>query len=230
MPQQIDKYSKLIFYLFILIFLSSAHNLSWIRSKSEILKINSIEVTGLKEELNYNIEKELLFLIGENILFVDGDKIINELNKIKYIENYKIKKFFPSKLKIKIKKTKILAQAYENNKKYYIGSNKKKINFQKEIEDNKYPTIYGEFSIEEFINLRDKIFDAKFNIENVTDYYYFQSNRWDIKLKNGTLIKLPKKNINIAITLAKKIITQKLNNQKKIIDLRVEKQIILSNG
>ena len=78
--------------------------------------------------------------------------------------------------------------------------------------------------------LSNTLNEVKFDLYSITDYYYFQSNRWDIKLKNGTLIKLPKKNINIAIRLAKKIITQKLNNQKKIIDLRVEKQIILSNG
>ncbi len=230
MPQQTDKNYKLIFYVFIFLFLSSTNNLSWIKIKSEILKINEIEVVGLQKELNYSIKKKLLFLLGENIFFVNSDKIKDELNKIRYIENYKIKKIFPSKLNIKIKKTIILAQAYENNKKYYIGSNKRKISFLKEIEDKKYPTIYGKFTIEEFIKLRDTMNEVKFDLYSITDYYYFQSNRWDIKLKNGTLIKLPKKNIGSAITLAKKIISKKLNEQKKIIDLRVEKQIILSNG
>lgn len=230
MLQKIDKNSKLVFYFLIFLFLSSTNNLSWINLKDKIFKINEIEVIGLKEEFNYSIKKKLLFLFGENILFVNSDKIKNELNQIGYIENYKITKLFPSKLKINIKKTKILAQAYIDNKKYYIGSNKKKINFSNEIEEKRYPTIYGKFTIEEFIKLRSTIYDAQFNLENVTDYYYFQSKRWDIKLKDGTLIKLPKKNINSAIILAKKIILKKINNQKKIIDLRVEKQIILSDG
>ena len=37
------------------IFLSSINNLWWIKTKDSIFKISEIEVTGLKEELNYNI-------------------------------------------------------------------------------------------------------------------------------------------------------------------------------
>ena len=230
MPQQIDKNFKFFLYIFIFIFLSSINNLWWIKTKDSIFKISEIEVTGLKEELNYNIKKKLNFIFGENIFFINSLKIKKELNNIDYIENYKIKKYFPSKLKINIKKTKILAQAFNNNKKYYIGSNRKKIDNLEEIDHKNYPTIFGEFSVKEFIKLRNIIYDAQFDLNNITDYYYFKSKRWDIKLKNGTLIKLPRENINDAIVLVKNIISKNINNQKKIIDLRMEKQIIFSNG
>jgi len=230
MPQQIDKNFKFFLYIFIFIFLSSINNLWWIKTKDSIFKISEIEVTGLKEELNYNIKKKLNFIFGENIFFINSHKIKKELNNINYIENYKIKKYFPSKLKINIKKTKILAQAFNNNKKYYIGSNTKKIDNLEEIDNKNYPTIFGEFSVKEFIKLRNIIYDAQFDLKNITNYYYFKSKRWDIKLKNGTLIKLPRENINDAIALVKNIISKNINNQKKIIDLRMEKQIIFSNG
>ena len=230
MPQQIDKNFKFFLYIFIFIFLSSINNLWWIKTKDSIFKISEIEVTGLKEELNYNIKKKLNFIFGENIFFINSHKIKKELNNINYIENYKIKKYFPSKLKINIKKTKILAQAFNNNKKYYIGSNRKKIDNLEEIDHKNYPTIFGEFSVKEFIKLRNIIYDAQFDLKNITNYYYFKSKRWDIKLKNGTLIKLPRENINDAIALVKNIISKNINNQKKIIDLRMEKQIIFSNG
>ena len=230
MPQQIDKNFKFFLYIFIFLFLSSINNLWWIKTKDSIFKISEIEVTGLKEELNYNIKKKLNFIFGENIFFINSHKIKKELNNINYIENYKIKKYFPSKLKINIKKTKILAQAFNNNKKYYIGSNRKKIDNLEEIDHKNYPTIFGEFSVKEFIKLRNIIYDAQFDLKNITNYYYFKSKRWDIKLKNGTLIKLPRENINDAIALVKNIISKNINNQKKIIDLRMEKQIIFSNG
>tara|TARA_Y100000590_G_scaffold418838_1_gene520026 strand:- start:637 stop:1329 length:693 start_codon:yes stop_codon:yes gene_type:complete len=230
MPQQIDKNFKFFLYIFIFIFLSSINNLWWIKTKDSIFKISEIEVTGLKEELNYNIKKKLNFIFGENIFFINSHKIKKELNNINYIENYKIKKYFPSKLKINIKKTKILAQAFNNNKKYYIGSNTKKIDNLEEIDKENYPTIFGEFSVKEFIKLRNIIYDAQFDLKNITNYYYFKSKRWDIKLKNGTLIKLPRENIHDAIVLVKNIISKNINNQKKIIDLRMEKQIIFSNG
>ena len=230
MPQQIDKNFKFFLYIFIFIFLSSINNLWWIKTKDSIFKISEIEVTGLKEELNYNIKKKLNFIFGENIFFINSHKIKKELNNINYIENYKIKKYFPSKLKINIKKTKILAQAFNNNKKYYIGSNRRKIDNLEEIDNKNYPTIFGEFSVKEFIKLRNIIYDAQFDLKNITNYYYFKSKRWDIKLKNGTLIKLPRENINDAIALVKNIISKNINNQKKIIDLRMEEQIIFSNG
>ncbi len=230
MPQQIDKNFKFFLYIFIFIFLSSINNLWWIKTKDSIFKISEIEVTGLKEELNYNIKKKLNFIFGENIFFINSLKIKKELNNIDYIENYKIKKYFPSKLKINIKKTKILAQAFNNNKKYYIGSNRRKIDNLEEIDNKNYPTIFGEFSVKEFIKLRNIIYDAQFDLKNITNYYYFKSKRWDIKLKNGTLIKLPRENIHDAIVLVKNIISKNINNQKKIIDLRMEKQIIFSNG
>ncbi len=230
MPQQIDRNSKFFFYLLILLFLSSINNLSWTKTKSRFFKINEIEVIGLKEELNNKIKKKLQYIIGENIFFISSDKIIYELNSLNYIEDYNIKKYFPSKLKINIKKTKILAQAFQGSRKYYIGSNKKKIFFSERIESKDYPTIFGEFSIEEFIKLREIIYSEKFNLKNIVNYYYYKSRRWDIELKNGTLIKLPRENINNAIILVKKIIANNFNNNKKIIDLRVEKQIIFSNG
>tara|TARA_B100000029_G_scaffold20865_1_gene21098 strand:+ start:146 stop:838 length:693 start_codon:yes stop_codon:yes gene_type:complete len=230
MPQQIDKNFKFFLYIFIFIFLSSINNLWWIKTKDSIFKISEIEVTGLKEELNYNIKKKLNFIFGENIFFINSHKIKKELNNINYIENYKIKKYFPSKLKINIKKTKILAQAFNNNKKYYIGSNRRKIDNLEEIDNKNYPTIFGEFSVKEFIKLRNIIYDSQFDLKNITNYYYFKSKRWDIKLKNGTLIKLPRENIHDAIVLVKNIISKNINNQKKIIDLRMEEQIIFSNG
>tara|TARA_Y100000590_G_scaffold465473_1_gene637883 strand:+ start:3266 stop:3958 length:693 start_codon:yes stop_codon:yes gene_type:complete len=230
MLQQIDRNSKFFFYIFLFLLLSSTNNLSWIKTKGEIFKINEIEVTGLKKELNYNIKKKLHFVFGKNILFINRDKIKHELNNIKYIENFKITKLFPSKLKINIKKTKILAQAFQDNKKYYIGSNKKKIYLLDNTENKEYPTIFGKFSIQEFIKLRNIFYNEQFNPDSIANYYYFQSKRWDIKLKNGTLIKLPKENLNNAIILVKKIISKKLNDQKKIIDLRIENQIIFSNG
>ena len=127
-------------------------------------------------------------------------------------------------------KTKILAQAFNNNKKYYIGSNRRKIDNLEEIDNKNYPTIFGEFSVKEFIKLRNIIYDAQFDLKNITNYYYFKSKRWDIKLKNGTLIKLPRENIHDAIVLVKNIISKNINNQKKIIDLRMAEQIIFSNG
>ena len=72
--------------------------------------------------------------------------------------------------------------------------------------------------------------ENKFDIENITNYYYFPSKRWNIKLIDGTLVKLPMENISSAIKKLTKVINEKINGFNKTIDLRVPNQIIFING
>ena len=229
MLQQIDRKFSFIFYLLILVLLSSTNNIEWIKKKNSFLKIKEIHVDGLELKLNNDIKKEFDFLIGKNIFFLDSNIFIDKLKNINYIEDYKISKIFPLKIDLKLKKAKYLAKTYKENKTYYIGSNKKYI-FSEQVKNNDdYPTVFGKFAINEFFKLINIFLENNFNIENFENYYYFPSSRWDIKLKNNILIKLPAKNTNYAVNIVKKIIKENLNEDKKVIDLRIQNQIIFSN-
>ena len=59
--------------------------------------------------------------------------------------------------------------------------------------------------------------------------FYFNSNRWDIKMKNGILIKLPNLETIQALDLASKFILKKKFSEISIIDLRIENQVIINN-
>ena len=128
---------------------------------------------------------------------------------------------------VDIQKTKLLAITFYEGKKFFIGANGKLINFYEY--DKKLPFVFGKVDYKEFINLKKIIDHSSFNFENIVSFYSFQSNRWDIKIKNGTLIKLPKKKISNAITLANKIKDNDEFKNNKIIDLRIPKYIITSN-
>ena len=133
-------------------------------------------------------------------------------------------------LKVEYTKTKFLAKTYKEGKKYFIGSNKKLIFLPDQIESNDLPIVYGKFSIEEFFKLRKNILENKFNISSITHYYYFPSKRWDVKLIDGTLVKLPIENINRAINKLTKVIQENIKASNKTIDLRVSNQIIFIDG
>ena len=59
-------------------------------------------------------------------------------------------------------------------------------------------------------------------------FFIYPSKRWDIQTIDNVVIKLPGKNTSLALERAKKIIESKQFNNN-IIDLRITKQIILTN-
>jgi len=134
------------------------------------------------------------------------------------------------KIKVKIKQTDLLAITKKNNKKFYIGANGKLIPTN-QIKDfnNNLPFVYSKSNYIDFVKLKKIIDKSKFKFEEIESFYYFPSNRWDIKTKDGFLIKLPEQNIAKSLKFAEIIIKSKKFEDKKVIDLRISKNIILSN-
>ena len=67
------------------------------------------------------------------------------------------------------------------------------------------------------------------NIKTLIIYFFFSSDRWDIQLKNDLLIKLPSKNIKITLDLVSDFLIENDNNSIKIVDARIQNQIILDD-
>ena len=59
--------------------------------------------------------------------------------------------------------------------------------------DKRKPFIFGKIDIKSFINLKNKLENSNFDYENVKNFYFFNSDRWDLEMKDGILIKLPQK-------------------------------------
>ena len=91
------------------------------------------------------------------------------------------------------------------------------------------PFVYSKSNYTDFIKLKKIIDKSEFQFDLIESFYYFPSNRWDIKTKDGFLIKLPEENITKSLKFAKLIIKNKKIKDKKIIDLRISNNIILSD-
>ena len=230
MPQLTDKKKKLFFYLIIFILLSTQiAKKQYIEKKSQT-RLNHIEVLGLSIEKNIKVSKSLNSLLFKNILFLNKDNFYNILNKNNLIESFSIKKFYPNLIKVNIKKTDFLAVTTKNNKKYYIGSNGKLIAISENNNFNKkLPFVFSKSNYEKFINLKKIIDKSKFKFEEIESFYYFPSNRWDLKTNGGLLIKLPEKNILDSLQYAYLIKINEQFKDNKIIDLRISNNIIISN-
>tara|TARA_Y100000590_G_scaffold250681_1_gene281591 strand:- start:928 stop:1611 length:684 start_codon:yes stop_codon:yes gene_type:complete len=227
MHRLIDK-GKIYLYLFLLLILLSIHNVNSTDSIDNFFKIKKIIIIGnIEENLNHEISKSLDKFYNFNIFFIKSDEIKKKLDNFKIISEYKIKKEYPSVIKIDLKETSILAYYFENNQKIYIGENGKKIKVKKFASDD-LPLIVGKVDIEHFLDLKEKLKKNGFKLNDFEKFYLFKSNRWDLLYKNKIIVKLPIDDLDFSLKLFKNIVESSNIKELKVIDLRIKKRIILS--
>ena len=228
MLQQIDKKHKLFIYLFFLILLTTFNNLSLSNYGYLKLKINQIKVSGLNNESNLKISREFnQLLYQKNIFFINKDYFLNILEKNNLIHSFEVKKIYPNSIEVQIKKTEFLAITSQNNKKFFIGSNGKLIDF--EFSNKNLPYVFGKVKVENFIKFTKIISKSNFNFDEITELYFFPSGRWDIKTNKDILFKLPEKNLLKALNLAYQFTINETFKNDKVIDLRIYNNFISTN-
>lgn len=219
----LQKNKKIILYLFLFIIIGTLNNRN-LRNENFLKDIN-INVTGLDKISNAELINNLNLIEMNNLFFLDKKKIKKIINSNNLIEKYFIFKKYPSTLEIKVYKTIFLAQLKKKDDIFFLGSNRKLIKSNEIAKD--IPFIFGDFKMENFFQLKKAITKSNFNFNKIKNLFFFKSGRWDIEIKSGLLIKLPKENIQQSLELSKKILDK--NDKKiKIIDLRQHKQVIIN--
>ena len=228
MHQKKNKISLIFCYILILLFLTTLNNKNFSDAIVELFKIKQIKITGV----DFNSEKEIYNLFNQfnnkNLISIDKQTILEIINSSEIIENYSVIKKLPSTLILNLEQTKFLASFFKNGKKYYLGSNGREILSEKYNNNSDIPIIYGKFNSKNFLELLSQIEKNNISINDIKQFYYFQSNRWDFKTKNDVLVKLPNTNLDRVLKLY--LFLQEKNEKKKIIDLRVSNQVIITNG
>ena len=222
MLQQINK--KIIFYISLVIILGTFNNKKL--KNFDLPKINMVNIEGIK--FNDNEYLKIMNLIKlNNLLSIQKSQIKEILNSNNLIEEYEVFKKYPSSLEIKIEKTNFLASTNINGKNYLVGSNGKFIN-TKDYSQN-LPFIFGNFETEKFLEFKKIILQTDFKYNNIKNFYYFPSGRWDIEMTSGVLIKLPisgiKQSLNLSIDLLDNIEFSNI----KILDMRQKNQIVIND-
>ncbi len=218
------KSKKILLYLFLLIILGSINN--HFLNKVGLPKLENIKVLGLNEDTNKKIINDLIYLKFQNLFFLKSSQIKKVIDTNASIETYSVFKEFPSTIVIEIEETKILANLYKNGSKYFFGSNGKLI--KTENKKNDKPYLFGNFKNEDFLKFKKIIDNSKLKYSDIKKIYFFDSKRWDIELRNGLLIKLPEKKLLESLNLSTELILSDNFQDIKIIDTRVNGQVILN--
>ena len=222
---QQSKSKIVIIYFLFLIFLGSINNISL--SKVNFNKVENIDISGLNQFDIENLLKDLKKLNLENIFLLDEIAISKIIETNTLIQKFKIFKNYPSTLVIEIEKTDFLAKINKNGSIFIIGSNGKLI--KNNQTSNNLPFIFGNPSISYFLNLKKIIETSNIPYNQIKNFYFFKSKRWDLELKNSKFIKLSSNNIKDSIDNAYEFLNNINFKNTKVIDARIKNQLILND-
>ena len=213
------KSKKILIYFFLLLVVGSINNINF---NGLILKNININVDGLDIEDELFLLKKLKNFNLNNIFLISKIDLINKIESNSLVEKYYIFKRYPSSIDVKIEKTKFLSKINKNGQIFYIGSNGKFI--KNDFLNNQLPFIFGNPEVIEFFNIKEIIDKSKISYNEIKNLYFFPSKRWDLELRDNTLIKLPNEDVGLALNLAIEFL-----GDNKFIDARIENQIILDD-
>jgi cell division protein FtsQ len=223
MHQSKGKKNKIIIYLLFLFILSTT-SAKFINDQNTLSSsVSKINTTGLSERKNLEISNNLNNFLYESIFVISKDEIKKILEKHNIIQEFSIKKIYPSTLNIEIKPTKFIARVF-NNGQYLVGANGKLI--EDKNNNELLPYIFGEFNSLDFLSFKQNIEKSIFSFSNLKTLYFFPSGRWDILTDNDILIKLPQEHIVASLNLSKKLIDNDNFKDNKFIDLRVKNHLV----
>ena len=220
------KSKKILIYLFLLFLVGSINNIHI--NNLNFLSVKEINVTGLENKENSTLSKKIERLLKLDNIYLINKKDLNTLiESNNLVEKYFIFKRYPSSLNINIDKTNFLAKISKNGKIYDLASNGKLI--ENRHSNRQLPFVFGNPEIVEFFNIKKIIDESQISFEEIESLYFFLSKRWDLKLRNNIIIKLPNDNTKEGL----KLVSEFLHNNKfkdiKIIDARIKNQIILND-
>ena len=215
------KSKKILTYFFLLLLVGSINNINL--NTLELQNINDINIIGLEVEDKSSLHQKIKNFHLYNVFSISKIDLINEIESNSIIEKYSIFKRYPSSLDVNIEKTKFLARTNKNEQIFYIGSNGRFI--KNDFLNNQLPFIFGNPKVDEFFRIKKIIDESKISYTEIKNLYFFPSKRWDLELRDNTIIKLPNDNVNLAINLAIKFL-----DDNKLIDARIENQIILDDS
>ena len=228
MHQSISK-KRIYFYLLILLFLSSTFNFNIISKFKKLNLVSHINIVGLSVKEKNILEKNLEIFLNKNIFLISREEVEKTIKLNSFLDNYNIVKVLPSKLLVNVKKTEFVGSTILDGEKFYIGKNGKLTKIFLVEKEYNLPQVFGNFQVNEFLKLQNILNINGFNLNKIKKYYYYKSNRWDIKYNDNIVLMLPSSNMEQSLKNYRSFLKKQKIVPGQIIDLRMKNKIILTN-
>ena len=195
--------------------------------KIEITKFNLKKIQIKNNSiLNEKDIKELLIpLYEKNLIFLSYSEIEKALMQNSFIESFNIRKKYPQSLHIEIFEKQPVAILFNKKEKFYLSDKSELIKFIKDPKFKDLPYVIGE--PKKFKILYETLKKLNFPINSVKKYVLYESNRWDIEIKNNQIIKLPEVNYNDSLKNYLSLANKNEFKKYKVFDFRINNQLIL---
>ena len=215
---------KFLIALFLLLLLSTY------KFQTNFSLIPNLSIKKIIIENNYiidekNIKKKLAFLYDTNLFSLKTENIKIRLNEIDFIESYEIKKIYPNKIRIRVFEKKPIAVLQHKKNKFFFTSNGGTANFLDLKEFQNLPVVFGDKK--SFDIFYKNLIAINFPINEIKNFYLFDSKRWDlVTIKNQT-IKLPINDYDKSLLNFLNLKDQANFLKFKTFDYRIKEQLIL---
>lgn len=186
--------------------------------KKIIIENNSL----LKEK---DIKILLASIYEKNLLFLNNNEIEKALTQNDFIKGFKLKKKYPSTLKIIIFEAKPIAVLQSKKNKFYLTENIDTIKYKNLKNFQDLPYVFG--NKEEFKIFYNNLKKINFPFKLIKKYSLYESNRWDLETIDKKIIKLPSKNYKKSLVNYLNLIKKNDFIKYKVFDYRLNNQLIL---
>ncbi len=217
---------KSIFGLIILFVSLTTYSPKLNNDTSSTFNIKKIAIKNNSILNSDKIIKELDFLYTTNLFFLDIKNVEKKLRNFNFIESFSLKKIYPNTLIVIIVEKKPIAILQDRKKKFYITNKGDLINFKEVKVYSDLPTVFGKGKF--FFSLFQDLKSIKFPLEDIKSFYFFESGRWDLLMKDEKLIKLPIKDYLISLENYMELNINNKSNDYKTFDYRIKDQLILN--
>ena len=221
------KKKSFFLWLFLFVFLTTYSFNSVQKTKDPFLPVKIIKIQGINNSDKKQIEERLNQFKGKSIILVGRNQMRKVIHNLKFVKGLKLKKVYPDMIKLTIIEYKPIGIFINKNKKFLITDVGKEIENYQANKFNALPRVYGKGAKKNFHTFYKSLEDMNFSIELIERFNYFEINRWDLILKGGKIVKLPRENYENSLKKFLSIYEKENFSNFKVFDFRIKGQLIL---